>query len=182
MKRNESRMQPRSHICIPGSVREWTHTLPNGLPLWELKALWSLESSKRYFKNQNSLDYKIPCTIGKLLKLKCLKWARMTHLSTSNTSYGQKKGRESKCQFDSHPLKVKNRPEIGVYKWRATYHWKALNKGYNFVLDFTLIKIQQKKLWASKVTGVPISGLPSLESENKMTFGCGPRDQAQRIL
>jgi len=29
---------------------EWTHTLPSGLPLWELKALWSLESSKEVFQ------------------------------------------------------------------------------------------------------------------------------------
>jgi hypothetical protein len=29
------------------------------------------------------------------LELRCLKWARMTHLDTSNTSYGQKKGQES---------------------------------------------------------------------------------------
>jgi hypothetical protein len=34
----------------------------------------------------------------------------MTHLDISNTSYGQKKGRESNCQFNSQPLKVENRP------------------------------------------------------------------------
>jgi hypothetical protein len=36
------------------------------------------------------------------------KLACMTHLDTSNISYGQKKGHESNCQFDSRPLKVKN--------------------------------------------------------------------------
>jgi len=34
-------------------------------------------------------------TIRNLLKLRCLKWARMTHLNIWNTSYGQKKGRDT---------------------------------------------------------------------------------------
>jgi hypothetical protein len=59
----------------------------------------------------------------------------MTHLDTSNTSYGQKKGRESNWQFDSRPLKVRNCPNFLACRWHATYHWKALNEGYNFVLD-----------------------------------------------
>jgi len=33
----------------------------------------------------------------------------MTHLDTSNISYGQKKGQESNWQFNSRPLKVGNR-------------------------------------------------------------------------
>jgi hypothetical protein len=106
--------KPESHFCTPRNVREWTHTLPNGLPLWELESLWSPKSSKKYFRGQNSLDQKVPYTIEKLLKRKCPKWACMTHLSTLNTSYGQKKGWESKCQFDSYSLKVCNCPKINV--------------------------------------------------------------------
>jgi hypothetical protein len=30
------KVQPKSHICTPGSVREWTLTLPSGFALWEL--------------------------------------------------------------------------------------------------------------------------------------------------
>jgi len=56
----------------------------------------------------------------------------MTHLDTSNTSYGQKKGRESNWQFDSRPLKVENFPDFLVCRRRATYRWKSLNNGYNF--------------------------------------------------
>jgi hypothetical protein len=33
---------------------------------------------------------------GKLLERRCLKWARIAHLDIWNTSYGHKKGRESK--------------------------------------------------------------------------------------
>jgi len=78
----------------------------------------------------------------------------MTHLDTSNSSYGQKKGRESNWQFDSQPLKVGNRPNFLACKWRATYHWKALNKGYNFFLDLILIKGLHAKLWAPKVVSL----------------------------
>jgi hypothetical protein len=35
-------------------------------------------------------------------------------------------------QFDSQQLKVRNQPDFLVCRWHATYHWKALNEGYNF--------------------------------------------------
>jgi hypothetical protein len=58
-----------------------------------------------------------------------------------------------------------------------TYHWKAIDEGYNFVLDLISIKGLHKKLWASKVVGVcisRISGLPIRESWDKMTFDARP--------
>jgi hypothetical protein len=70
----------------------------------------------------------------------------MTHFSTSNASYGQKKGWESNCQFDSRPLKVENRPDSLSCRWHATYRWKYLDKGYNFTLDLTRIGGLQKKV------------------------------------
>jgi hypothetical protein len=101
----------------------------------------------------------------KLLERKCLKWVHMTHLDTSNTSYGQKKGRESNWQFDSRPLKIKNRPDFFAYKWLATNRWKDLDEGYNLSLDLISIGGLHTKLWAFKVVGDPtlgISGLPNL--------------------
>jgi hypothetical protein len=35
-------------------------------------------------------------------------------------------------KFDSRTLKVENRPDFLTCRWSATYHWKSLNKGYNF--------------------------------------------------
>jgi hypothetical protein len=32
------------------------------------------------------------CTIGKILRCRCLKWAHMIQFSAYNTSYGRKKG------------------------------------------------------------------------------------------
>ncbi len=85
------------------------------------------------------------------MELRCLKWARMTHLDTSNISYGQKKGRESNWQFDSRPLKVRNHPDLLACRWAATYRWKALDEGYNFALDLISIEVFHTKLWAPKL-------------------------------
>jgi hypothetical protein len=158
------------------SVKEWAHTFPSGFPFWELESQWICKFSYSDLKVQNSLDWIFPYTIGNLLKFICLKWARMMHLSIYNTSYGQKKGRKSKCQFDFWPLKVKNCPELHVCKRHATYHWKILDEGYNFALDLTSIEGLYKKLWASKMAKIPISVL------GKSPFECSPHRVSQRIL
>jgi hypothetical protein len=57
----------------------------------------------------------------------------------------------SNWQFDSQPLKVKNRPNFLVCTWHATCHWKDLEEGYNFALDLILIGGLHAKLWALNV-------------------------------
>jgi hypothetical protein len=52
-------------------------------------------------------------------------------------------------------------------RWHVRYHLKALDEGYNFASNSTSIRSLHKKLWASKVTRVPIlgiSGFPTWES------------------
>jgi hypothetical protein len=126
---------------------------------WELESWWTPEPLERNFRGQNPLDWEVIYIIKKILELRCLKWARMTHLNTSNTSYGQKKSWESNCQFDSQPLKVRNRLDFLACRWRATYRWKALDKGYNFALDLISIKGLHVKLWAPKVAGILVVGI-----------------------
>jgi hypothetical protein len=79
---------------------------------------------------------------------------RIIHLSTYNTSYGRKKGHDSKCQFDSQSLKVRNHFDLGTCKGHATYYYKDFDMGYNFCLDLSLIKVYKKnygrpKWWES---------------------------------
>ncbi len=97
--------------------------------------------------------------IEKLLKRRCLKWARIAFSDIWNTSYGRKKGRESNCQFDSWAEKFGNRPDLFVYRRRATYCWKALDESYNFASDRTSIGGVFAKLCGSKVVKVPASGI-----------------------
>jgi hypothetical protein len=147
---------------VQKSVREWTFTLASELPFWELESQWTPEFSEGNWRGQNSLDWRVIYIIEKILERRFLKWACMTHLDTWNTSYSQKKGRESNCQFDSGPLKVKNRPDLLMCRWCATYHWKDLNDCYNFALDLISIRGLNTKLWAPKVAGVPILGISGL--------------------
>jgi hypothetical protein len=119
-----------------------------------MESQWTPKTSESDLRGQNSISCDVLYIIEKLLELKCLKWARISHLDIWNTSYGQKKGRESNCQFDSRPEKIKNRPDLLSYRQRATYRWKALNESYNFALDLTSIRGLLVKLWGSKVARV----------------------------
>jgi hypothetical protein len=68
--------------------------------------------------------------------------------------------------------------KVVCYILLESFWWR-----YNFSLNFTPIKGLHKKIWASKVIGIPISGilgLPTWESKDKMTFGCNPHGQAIR--
>ncbi len=128
---------------------------------------WSPERTPKFseldYRGQNSSLWGVLYIIRKLLKCRSLKWARIAHLNICNMSYGQMNGRESNWQFDSWPLKVGNRPDLLGCKRRETYHWKALDKGYNFASYRVAIGGLHKKLCALKVAGVPtdaISGLP----------------------
>jgi hypothetical protein len=115
-------------------------------------------------------------TIKNSLERRCPKWTRITHLDIWNTSYGQKKGWESNWQFDFRPLKVRNWADFLVFRWHATYCWKALDEGYDFVLDLISIGGLHAKLWHPKVVRVPtltILGLPfgSLRTKNHLDVG-----------
>jgi hypothetical protein len=138
---------------------------------------WILEPSKHYFRGQNPLPWRVIYIIKKLLKLRCLKWARIAHLDIWNTSYGQKKGQESNWQFDSRPLKVGNRPDFFVLKRCATYCSKAFDKGYNFSSNLIMIGGLHVKLCVVKVARVPIvgiSGLPLGSPRTKSHLGVAP--------
>jgi hypothetical protein len=73
-----------------------------------------------------------------------------------------KEGWESNWQFDSWPLKFKSRPNFLAWRWRATYHYKAFDEGYNFALNLISIGGLHTKLWAPKVIRVPTLGILGL--------------------
>jgi len=70
-----------------------------------MESEWTPETSESDFRGQNLMACVILYINEKLLERKYLKWACIAHLDIWNTSYGQKKGRESNCQFDSWPKK-----------------------------------------------------------------------------
>jgi hypothetical protein len=126
------------------------HTPKNG----KLESSGTPENSEHECRGQISFHLSALGVIGKVLKCRCPKWPRMSHLDIFNPSYGQKKGRESKWQFDSRPLKVGNRPVPDVRFGSATRRWKVLFEGYKFGSDLVPIGGRGEKLWSSKVPGL----------------------------
>jgi hypothetical protein len=115
-----------------------THTPKSG----KMESSGTLKNSEDDLRGQISLHWCVLYINGKVLKCRCPKWPRMGHLDIWRPSYGQKKGRESKCQFDSRPLKVGNRPLPDVASRSATWRWKALDKSYNFGSDLVPIRVR----------------------------------------
>jgi len=116
-------------------------------------------------RGQNISPWGVFHVIGKLLKCKCRKWPCMSHLDICSISYGKKKGQESNWQFDSWPLKVKNRLDPGVCRWSGTHHWKVLNESYKFSSYLIPIRGLSKKLWTHKV--------PRIQTETVSDYSLG---------
>jgi hypothetical protein len=157
-------------------------TLPK---VGDLESSGTPESLEFDSKGENTSPWGVLSVIEKVLKCKCPKWPRIGHLDICNPSYGQKKGRESNCQFDSQPLKVGNRPAPNVRWGSAMRRWKALEEGYKFGLDCVPIGGLGEKLWCPKVPGIQNQdnfGTPLWESREKVPFGCKCGGEAQRIL
>jgi hypothetical protein len=134
-----------------------------------MESRWTPKTSESDCRGQTSMDCGVLHINGKLLKRRCLKWARIAHLDICNTSYDQKKGRESNCQFDSQPLKVRNRPLSNVRFGSATRRWKALDESYNFARSHRNWR-SARKVMGLQSPGSPIwrdSGTPTRESREK---------------
>jgi hypothetical protein len=144
------------------------------------------ENSEDDLRDQISLPWCVLYINRNLLKCKCPKWARIAHLDICSSSYGQKKGRESNCQFDSWPLKVRNRYLSDVSLRSATQRWKALDSSYNFGLELVPIWVWGEELWPSKVPGLQpgiVSGLQlGSPGKKKKPFGCSLSGELHSIL
>jgi hypothetical protein len=80
------------------------------------------------------------------------------------------------------PLTTKSQesPQFFPCRWRATYCWKDLDKGYNFAWIVIAIEGMHTKLWSPKVVRVStlrISGLPFGRLERKCHLDVGLVDR-----
>jgi hypothetical protein len=159
-----------------GKCEDETRTPKSG----NLESSGTPKTSELDCRGQNTSPWNFFYTVWKVLKCKCRKWPRMSHLDICSISYGWKKGRESNWQFDSRPLKVRNQPDPGVCRWSATHCWKAIEERYKFFLDLILIRGLSWELWAPKVPGVQtgtISGLLLGSLGNKSHLDAGAVEQ-----
>ncbi len=161
---------------------------PNTPKVGNLESSGTPECSELDSKAQNTSHWSVLGVIGKVLKRRYRKWPRIGHLDICSPSYGQKKGRESNWQFDSRPLKIRNRPVPNVLSGSATWRWKSLFEGYNFGLDLVPIRGRGEELWSPKVPALQPGqfrdnfGTPFRESREKVTFECHSCGVTQNIL
>ncbi len=102
----------------------------------------------------------------------------------SNNPFGQlkrklwpKEGLEVKLAIWLLTTKSWESPRFPCVRVTCDIPWKALDKGYNFDLDFILIEGLHTKLWAPKFVEVPIPriwGLPFGSPETKSHLDAGP--------
>jgi len=160
-----------------GQVWGWSPTLGKSEDLESSGTPECLELDNR---TQNTSHWGVFGVIGKGLKRRYRKCSRIGHLDICRSSYGQKKGRESNWQFDSRPLKVRNRPLFEVRIGSEIHRWKDLDEGYKFGLDLAAIRSCSRELWAPKVPGLHPGrfrdnfGTPFRESREFVPFGCSP--------
>jgi len=119
---------------------------PNTSKVGDLESSGTPECLEFDRKAQNTSHWGVLDVIGKVLKRRYRKWSRIGHLDICSPSYGQKKGRESNWQFDSRPLKVRNRPFFDLRIESAIRRWKDLDKGYKFSSDLVTIKPGSREL------------------------------------
>jgi hypothetical protein len=140
------------------------------------------ECSELNKKAQNTLHWGFLGVIGKVLKCRYRKWSRIGHSDIFSPSYGQKKGRESNCQFDFRSLKVRNRPLPNIQF--ETWCWKDLDEGYNFGLDLVAIglAVGSYELPKFRDSNRDNFGTPFRESQQNVPFGCNLRHELHRIV
>jgi len=129
--------RPMSQPHFGAKCENAIHTPKSG----KMESSGTPKNSEDDLRGQISLPWCIIYINAKLLKRKCPKWPRIAHLNICSPSYGQKNGRESNWQFDSRPLKVRNRLLPDVASRSTTWCWKALDESYNFDLDLIPIRV-----------------------------------------
>jgi len=168
-----------------GQVWGWSPTLGKSE---ELESSRTPECSELDNKGKNTSHWGVLGVVEKVLKRRYRKCPRIGNSDICSPSYGQKKGRESNCQFDSRPLKVGNRCLSEIRYERATWRWKDLNEGYNFGSDLVAIQVYSRELWRFKVLKVPPRQFrdsirtPFRESREFVPLGCRCGRASQSIL
>jgi hypothetical protein len=106
---------------------------PNTSKVGDLEPSGTPECLEFDRKAQNYSHWGVLGVIGKVLKRRYRNWPHIGHLDICSPSYGQKKGRESNWQFDSWPLKVRNRPLPNIWFESAIHRWKISTRATSLV-------------------------------------------------
>jgi hypothetical protein len=135
-------------------------TLPNELPLWELESRWTHEFSKGNFRGQNSLDWRVPYTIGNLLRHRCLKWARMSPFGYLKHKLWPKEGLRVKLPIWLQTIKSQESPWFTCVQVACLISLESSWWGLELYLDlisikglkktYGLPKLRESQFWESR--------------------------------
>jgi hypothetical protein len=157
------------------------HTLEMGF--WE--SFETPKTSEFDCRGQNTFPWGVLHVIGKILKCRCRKWPRMSHLDICSTSYGKKERSGIKLAI-----------WLPTIKSRELIRPLCVQRKCNTPLESSLGEIQvcfrthpnqrsEQGVMNSQSPGSPKQdsfGIPPWESRDKKPFGCGCRKVTQRIL
>ncbi len=170
-------------LGVQKSVREWTLTFPRQLPLWELEPRWTLESLESDCRGQNSLDWKVTYIIENILERRCLKGA---------SPFGHLKHK----LWSKKRLGVKLAVWLPTSKSRESTWFPCVQVACHIPSECSrwglqlCIRLHFNQRFAHKIMRPQSRGNPNFgnfgtpiwESWDKMSFGCGPCEEAQSIL
>jgi hypothetical protein len=154
------------------------------LPRWELESLWTPKSSESNWKEQNPSSWGVIYIIGKLLKRRCPKWARMT-IWTFATQVMAKKKVES--QIGSWLPTIGSWGSIQFPFVQVVCDMPLESSRWRLQLRF---RLHPNCRFAQEVMNLQSCGSPNLsnfetptwESQDKSPFGCHSGGEVQSIL
>jgi hypothetical protein len=127
---------------------------PNTWKSWDLESSGTPECSKLDNKGQNTSHWGVLGVVGKVLKRRYRKWPRIGNSNICNSSYGQKKGRESKivgpnsrnigtsywqqniclCLCFDHLVVSKDYLKNGNHLWFGTHKWWTMKTTFTCLI------------------------------------------------
>ncbi len=181
-------MKSRITFHVLESVGEhegWTPTLPGEFPFWELDFQWTPEFLEGNCRGQNSLDRRVFYIIWNLLKHKCLKWVRMTHLGYVKHKLWPKEGLGVKLPIWFPTTKNPESPWITCVQVACHISLESSRRRLQL---FFILHLNRRS--TQKIMGLQSCKSPNFKNFRTPNLGvlgqndiwCRPRGQAQIIL
>jgi len=160
-----------------GECEGMNHHTPKWAPTLRIRILMKSQIFKEWFQRSKPIELENSSYHWRALRMYMSKMGSHGPFGYLKHKLWPKEGPIIKLPISLSITKSFKSPYFLTCRWRATYYWKALDKGYNFALDLTWIEGLHTKLWASKVAGDPILGISGLafgNPETKWHLGAGP--------
>jgi len=161
---------PTLGVATPlwGQVWEWdSHSQSENFESSETPAILELDC-----RGQNTSPWGVFYIVGKALKLRCRKWARMNHSDICSTSYGQRRAgsqtgnltpNHKKSGINPTPVCVDGvRHTIGKLLRRATSSLETSSQSEVWARSYELPKSRESKLGQFRDSSLGVPGIKAI--------------------